>query len=343
MRVGFNPRKDKEQEPNDFFHQVIIPVYIPSNKGYFKDSFQILKYCVESLLKTIQPKTFVTLVDNGSCTDVVDYLNELYQSEKIHEIIHTTNIGKLNAILKGISGHDFSFITVADCDVLFLNNWQSETYLVFEKFPKTGAVCPTPSSKSLKSYTFNIWSELLLSRELRFTKVKNPSALLAFAKSVGNPDMYNKQHLDKYLTVTKGNFRAVVGAGHFVTTYRKEVFENVINMHSNFALGGDSESKLLDLPVVKKGMWRLSTEDNFAYHMGNVEEKWMNETCEAIALNDFYPQRPIILESIQFSKLGYFFKYRLFSKIITRKIIWHYCLILKGLTKNEAAEYINKK
>lgn len=49
MRVGLNPNKDKIIENTDFFHQVIVPVYIPHQNDYFKDSFQILKFCLESL------------------------------------------------------------------------------------------------------------------------------------------------------------------------------------------------------------------------------------------------------------------------------------------------------
>jgi hypothetical protein len=342
MRVGFNPNKDKPQEPNEFFHQLIIPVYIPNQDGYFKDSFTILKYCLESLFKTIHPKTYITLVNNGSDTITADYLNQLRETGKIHEVINTTNIGKLNAILKGISGHDFTFITVADSDVLFLKDWQKETYNVFERFPKTGAVCPTPSSKSLKSHTFNIWFELLFSKSLYFTKVKNPQALKAFASSVGNPEMYNEIHLQKYLTISNADFRAVAGAGHFITTYRKEVFEKRDVKYSNFMLGGDSESKLLDYPVVEKGMWRLSTEDNFAFHLGNVKEDWMQQTLEQIKPNDFYPERAITLNKIKCSKIAFFFKYKVFSKIITQKKNWYYCLKLKGLSKEEAIKYTQK-
>ena len=181
MRIGFNPQKDKEQQPNDFFHQVIIPVYIPNQEGYFKDSFKILKHCLESLFKTIHPRTYISVINNGSGDFVNDYLDRLLSEGRIQELIHTQNIGKLNAVLKGVSGHDFKFVTVTDCDVLFLKDWQVETYKVFECFPKTGAVCPTPSSKSLKNHTFNIWFDLLFSKSLYFAKVKNPQALKAFA------------------------------------------------------------------------------------------------------------------------------------------------------------------
>jgi len=339
MRVGFNPNKDKQQEPNNFFHQVIVPVYIPGNEGYFKDSFQILRYCLESLSKTIHPNTFITLVNNGSCTDVANYLDELHQNKKVHEIIHSSNIGKLNAILKGISGHDFSLITVSDCDVLFLNDWQKETYKVFENFPKTGAVCPTPSSRSLKNYTSNIWFDLFFSKSLFFSKVKNAEALRAFAESVGKPAFYNETHFRKYLTVSNKNCTAVVGAGHFVTTYRKEIFENNNLKYSDFVLGGESEKKMLDVPVIKKGMWRLSTEDNFAYHLGNVQEQWMKKTLDTLKSNNYFNDKPIVLKNVRSSKFEFFIKNIIFSRIIAQKKIWKCCLIYKGLSSKEAAKY----
>ena len=156
MRIGFNPQKDKEQAPNDFFHQVVIPVYIPNQEGYFKDSFAILKLCLESLFKTIHEKTFVTIVNNGSDISVANYLDLLLKENKIQELIHTENIGKLNAILKGFAGHNIELVTISDADVLFLANWQRETYQVFESFPKAGSVSPCPNSRLLKYYTANI-------------------------------------------------------------------------------------------------------------------------------------------------------------------------------------------
>ena len=86
MRIGFNPHKDKIQVASDYFHQVIIPVYIPNQEGYFKDSFAILKLCLESLFKTIHEKTFVTIVNNGSDISVANYLDLLLKENKIREL-----------------------------------------------------------------------------------------------------------------------------------------------------------------------------------------------------------------------------------------------------------------
>ncbi|MFD1601640.1 glycosyltransferase family A protein [Flavobacterium artemisiae] len=339
MRIGFNPNKDKAQEGNDFFHQVIIPVYIPNQEGYFKDSFQILKYCLNSLLKTSHLKTFITVVNNGSCRDVTDYLNELYNKEKIHEIIHTANIGKLNAVLKGVVGHKFDIITITDADVLFLNDWQKETYCVFNAFPKAGAISPTPSSKVIKQYTYNILFEKFFSKKLKFSEVKNREAMLSFASSIGNPDFYNETHLKSYLTVSNDNTKAVIGAGHFVTTYRGTIFNNLKNRFSNFKMGGSSEVMFLDKPVVDQGYWRLSTEDNFAYHMGNVIEPWMGERVSTLEDRSHIETEMPSLK-INFSlKILRFIQARFFWKTLNKKIIWIWFLQFKGLDKINSKKY----
>ena len=164
MRVGFNPNKDKVLPKSEFTHQVIVPVYIPHQKDYFKDSFQILQFCLESLITTSHSKTYITVVNNGSCEEVIVYLNQLHQEGKIQEVIHTTAIGKLNAILKGLTGHQFPLITITDADVMFLNDWQKATYEVFEAFPRAGVVSPVPNPKNLRYYTANIIGETFFSK-----------------------------------------------------------------------------------------------------------------------------------------------------------------------------------
>jgi hypothetical protein len=339
MRIGFNPNKDKIQEPHDFFHQVIVPVYIPNQEGYFKDSLKILDFCLESLFRTSHKQTFFTIVNNGSCTDVIAYLNVLHQENKIHELIHADNIGKLNAVLKGIIGHQFKLVTITDADVLFLNDWQKATYQVFDAFPKAGAVCPTPSSKSFNDKTFNILFEKLFSKNLFFSEVINPLALEAFAHSIGNTSFYKKVHLQKYLVVASETVKAVVGAGHFVATYRFEVFKKVKFTYSEFALGGDSENILLDRPVIENGLWRLSTLDNYAYHMGNVFEGWMPEVMYKIKSNNamltFEFKKSIKVEN----KYFYWIKNDLFSKLFYKKTIRRWFLHYKGLKKDEARNY----
>ncbi len=339
MRVGFNPNKDKLIESNDFFHQIIVPVYIPNQEGYFKDSFQILKYCLESLFKTSHSKTYFTIVNNGSGKQIVSYLNDLHKNGRIHEIVHTSAIGKLNAILKGITGHQFKLVTITDADVLFLNDWQNATYDVFQNFSKAGAVCTTPSSKSFNNKTFNILFEYKFSKKLKFTSVKNKKALKAFSHSVGNLNFYNKTHLEKYLTISNGSFKAVVGAGHFVTTYRFDIFDELKSLYTNYSLGGNSECELLDEPVIKKGLWRLSTEDNYTYHLGNVLEPWMNEVFNKIEKDKSYENYEFNFKQKKENKFVFWIENVFFERILYHKKIKNWFLRYKGLTKQEAVNY----
>lgn len=339
MRIGFNPNKDKENEPSHFVHQVIVPVYIPTNEGYFKDSFKILQYCLESLLKTTHSKTFISIINNGSNIETRNYLDKLYGEGLIHELIHTDNIGKLNAILKGISGCKFEIITIADADVLFLNDWQKETYNVFESFPKTGAVCPSPSSKVLKQHTYPVLINNFFSKKMQFSPVKNREAMINFAESIGDSNFYNKYHLSYNLTIAKMNRKAVVGAGHFVTSYRGAIFKSLKDRYSNFRMGGDSEGSSLDKPVSDLGYWRLSTENNFAYHMGNVNEPWMSEKVKNLKDESKALVQLPVLEEIKNSRLSNFLKAKIFARILFKRPIWIWFLQYKGLSKEASKKY----
>ena len=338
MRVGFNPNKDKPLVKSYYNHQVIVPVYIPNQEGYFKDSFQILQYCLESLFKTSHPKTYFTIVNNGSCTEIIDYLNQLYQEGKIHEVIHTTSIGKLNAILKGLSGHQFDLITITDADVLFINGWQKATYDVFEAFPKAGVISTTPNPKIIRYYTGNLIWDNLFSNKIKFSEVADKEAIMSFAKSTSNMEKFTEIHFTKNLTISNNRVSALIGAGHFVATYKGIIFDDLCNRYSVYSLGGDSEQFLLDKPATNLGLWRLSTQKNYTYHMGNVKEDWMQKKVDNLFddKDDSVLPKSILIQKSNFSV---WFKTEFFSRILFRKSIWKLFLRYKGLTKDEASKY----
>lgn len=318
MRVGFNPNKDQVLPKSDYNHQVIVPVYIPHQNDYFKDSFQILQWCLESLFKTCHAKTYFTVVNNGSCEEVRLYLNELFQKNMIQEVIHTTAIGKLNAILKGLTGHQFPLITITDADVLFLNDWQKATYEVFESFPRTGVVCPVPITKLVRYLTANIILDCLFSKTIKTVAVKNAKAMKAFAISVGNEQMFSERELAYCLVVEKTTTKALIGAGHFVSTYRGEIFNHIKDRSINYLLG-TGEGFILDNPAYEQGFWRLSTYDNYAYHMGNTEENWMQEKLNSIFDNDKM-QETVKLVTMKIKRNTILNK--VFEKIIFNNKIW---------------------
>jgi hypothetical protein len=337
MRKGLNPNKDIPIEQSEFLHQVIVPVFIPNQEGYFKDSFKIFNFCIDSLIKTVHSKTFITIVNNGSSKEVEGYLNELFKSKKIHEVIHTDNIGKLNSILKGLVGNEIELVTIADSDVLFLENWQSETVAIFNSFPKAGVVGVVPQFRNFCHLCGNIILENFFRKKMKFTVVKNPEASKKFNASIGANDNYNQAYLKWNLTIENNSRMAIVGSGHFVATYRRELFSQ-LKTYLAFKLGGDTERYFDELPL-RKGLWRMTTNDNFAYHMGNVLEDWMEvETHKKVKI-----ACPVILkysvDDKNISKAMYYIKNKIFVRLFKIKKIRNLFYILKGLPADEIKNY----
>jgi hypothetical protein len=338
MRIGFNPHKDKLNEKIAYNHQIIIPVYIPNQEDYFKYSFKIFQLCVESVFKTVHDKTFITIVNNGSCEEVAHYLDNLFANKKIHELIHTENIGKLNAILKGLAGNNIELVTIADSDVLFLEQWQNETVAIFNNFPKAGIVGIVPQFRTFGYLCGNLILENLFSKKLKFSPVKNVEALKKFYHSIGWDKDYNPDYLKLMLTIENNSHTAVVGSSHFVATYKKQLFQE-ITTYLGYKLGGDSE-KYLDEILLKFGLWRLTTNDNFAYHMGNVYEEWMLDTLnsfpnEAVKVVELTNKSAVKKENrISFYIKNVFF-IKFFNKRKYRQVFYKY----KGMPKQMIQNY----
>jgi hypothetical protein len=338
MRIGNNPYKDKALEKTKYTHQIIVPVCIPNEEGYFKDAFKIFKYCLQSLCATVHSQTYITIVNNGSFPSLVNYLNMMYEQQKIHELIHTENIGKVNAILKGLAGNTISLVTITDADVLFKPYWQHETYKVFNAFPKAGVVGLIPQFKMFELYCGNVLFDTLFSKNVQFTSVKSKTELEKFYESIGWDTDYNPDYLAQSLSISKKECTAIIGSGHVVATYKKELFENV-KTYIGAKMGANSES-YLDKSPLYKGLWRLTTEKNMAYHMGNVIEPWMDElgnkqTEKATVM----PQLNNMSSSTTISSVQFFIKNRLFLKLFSNKTFKKQYYRFKKLPKEMIQNY----
>ena len=338
MRKGLNPHKDKPQEQSQFVHQVIVPVYIPNQEDYFEDAFKIFQICLQSLFKTVHNKTFISVINNGSSKEVKEYLDQLFITQKIHEVIHTSNIGKLNSIVKGLVGNNIELVTIADSDVFFLENWQQQTVRTFNAFPKAGVVGIVPQFRIFSKLCGNLIFENLFSHNLKFTEVTNPEALKKFYKSIWGEGAYNPVYLKWNLTIQNKNGTALVGSGHFVATYRKAIF-NETKTYFGYKMGVDTELYLDQIPL-KKGLWRLTTNDNYAYHMGNAFEDWMQQTLDKISSNTTKNETLLEVPEVKNStKISYFIKNKLFIKFFNKKPLRRFFYKIKGLPKHEIGNY----
>lgn len=330
MRIGRNPNKDIQQDQSDFKHQIIMPVYIPNEEGYFIDALKILKICLNSLFNTIHSQTHITIVNNGSCENVKKYLDELFYENKINELIHTDNIGKINAVLKGLAGNNIELVTITDADVMFLSDWQTKTVEIFSKIPKAGVVGIVPQFRMYKYNSGNVIFDNFFSKKLKFIPIKNPKGLIHFYQSIGWENNYNQDYLKFGLGLTYDNFSCFIGAGHFVATYKKDVFQEINTFIGGKKVAGLGEA-YIDNKALEKDYWRLTTHDNYAFHMGNVYEKWMDEIPKATTINIDYnfnfPKRNKV------NAITYFFKNKMIKKLVSIKFTSKLFLKWTGLPK----------
>jgi len=336
MRIGSNPNKEINQEQSFYIHQIIVPVYIPNEEGYFLDALKILKICLNSIFSTVHDRTFITIVNNGSCANVVKYLNELFEENKIKELIHTDNIGKINAVFKGLSGNNIELVTITDADVMFLSDWQSETIRVFSKIPKAGVVGIVPQFKMYKRYCGNVIFDNFFNRNLKFLPVKNKEAMIHFYDSIGWDRNYNQDYLQYALGLSHNNVKCFVGSGHFVATYKKDVFEELLSFIGGKKAAGIGED-YIDKKPLTKGYWRLTTYDNYAFHMGNIYEDWMENIPKKIKALEYSNLNFIKHKKV--SSISYFIKNKLFTRLITLNYVSQVFMKWKKLPKQMVKKY----
>lgn len=339
MREGENLSKDILTASSDSCHRVIIPLYIPEEEEYYKDSFKLFEYCLKSIHKTSISNLKVSVVSNGSSDLVNAKLLDLYKEKYIDElIIEKENIGKINSVLKALRTAQERLITITDADVLFDNNWEKEVLNIFEEFPKAGSVSPVPVFKTHFRLTSNIWFDNLFSSRLKFLPVPDPESMELFAKSIGWSflDIIYREFI---ATLKSKNGKiAVLGSSHFVCTYKREIFSQMPKNNSVYKLGGDSEYLFTDLPVIKMGGYRLATYSNHAFHLGNVFEDWMDKKFNDLKNLDKGFCNTDQIKTLKPRKAYYLFTEKFFKRILLNKQFKKKILKCKGLTESQIAE-----
>lgn len=279
MRVGMNPQKKENKLLLKTNHRVIIVVFIPSLEGYYQSVFEVLKLNLQSLIATKNEFCELTVVNNGSCKIVLDYLNEMFLDKKIDSVIHhNTNIGKIDALIGAARTARENLITLTDIDILFVNGWQEKVEEIFNSFKNVGSVSPIPTRNSHTYGTISTLNKILLKRvNFSFESIKeNLEAQNKFFESFGW-EKETDENL-KWPVLKNNDVKAVLGSNHQVLTIRKDIlFKYVPTKPSLTLVGNQSEYNYVDLPIDLSGKMRLSTYNNYAFHMGNKVEDWMIE------------------------------------------------------------------
>jgi len=317
MRVGLNPMNEEKLAEKHFAHRIVMPVYIPNAEGYFEDSFEVLKLSIDSLLKTINSVTAVTIINNACTSEVTSYLRELLAEKSIDQLIENAiNKGKVDPVASILKGALEPLITITDADVLFKVGWQEEVEKIFFAIPNVGMVSPLPLPARYRYYSK--WSLYFgFTRNCFFLKKNfDVDSVQKFRESVNRFNGFSD--IEKQpLGLRYNNVEAIMGSSHFCATYNKAIAKWIPNASSGNKFNG-AEVLFLDKPVENAGLMRLATNKGWVYHIGNKVEPWMYELQEANKLSP--TSKNVQTADYHFNNKGFLYKPKFINNVIGRII-----------------------
>lgn len=273
MRGSGNPIKVNQVTTPEFKrHRLIIPVYIPEVTGYYRDAMKIFEICVQSVLATTnRQQVDITIIDNASIPDVRELVQPYVEKGLIDQYLqNSVNRGKADAIIGHAKSCYEPFVTISDADVLFRQGWLSAIEEIYREFPAAGVVCPFPTPYLRHHHCVSTW--LNHSWQIRRSSVIDKETLLDLEEKIGAIQMSDRD-LKSQFYVRKKTSTAILGAGHFVATYRQCVFRNLDYTGSRYGL--KKGLREIEAEVDRIGLSRLSCPENRVFHMGNLIEDWM--------------------------------------------------------------------
>ncbi len=301
-----NPQKQSKKIQLRCQHRLIIVVFIPSLEGYYKDVLEVFKLCLDSAITTTNSNCAITVVNNASCKQVSQYLEDKLEAKSIDTIIHhEENIGKIDALVGAARASREPILTISDVDILFKQGWQNETEKIFSNIKNVASVSPIPC-RNFKNYETSSTLNKILLGKVKFSYQSIPENHEAHNRFLES--FHWKLESDKNVkwpVIESNGVKAIVGSGHQILSMRRELFFTTVPRQPSLILvGNNSEFLYCDEPINYSNGMRLATYQNFAFHMGNMVEGWMkevqrenienieNKDCKVSKLPEFNPKMP---------------------------------------------------
>lgn len=285
MRTGKNPSKTGIPAYSPKHLGVALLVYIPFMEGYFRQSLDILKYQITSIHQNTDHEIDLLLFDNGSCSEVVDELNQLYDAQKIDWLVLSQhNLGKVGAWNWIFGSMPNQLICYADSDVFFRQGWLDSSLEIIRTFPNIGMVSAQPTFHDVFDGKGKAHLSLEGDQNFRFSQYRPKREIVdEYCQGIGADDKLSARfHMMDLPCITdlRSNTNAVIGATHMQFIIPREVARQVVPLPVSKALHR-SETITLDRKIDDLGYLHLSTQKNYVMHMGNtINEKLRSEMRE---------------------------------------------------------------
>jgi glycosyltransferase involved in cell wall biosynthesis len=275
MRVGQNPAKSIEQVAQPQRITAALVTYIPFLHGYYAQSLEVLKLCLNSLYAHSDLPYDLLVFDNASCPEVRSFLQAENEQGRIQFLVQSQqNIGKSGAWNMIFSGAPGEIIAYADSDVYFYPGWLSALVRALELSPKTGMVTGMPLLNPEEFFTSTTaWAENEPGVTLESGQLLPWEDFWQHAGTLGGDEAHARQFYqthDSYRLTMAGQ-QYYLGAGHFQFVARKSVLQQAIPLPSERPMG---QVRALDVAINSLGYLRLSTPQWYVQHLGNHLDGW---------------------------------------------------------------------
>ena len=271
MRKGQNPAKSVKDVPRPQRITVALLNYIPFLSGFYAETLDVLKVCMESMRKDAGLPFDLMVFDNGSCPEVRDFLVKEKEEGRIqYLILAEKNMGKGGAWNVMLAGAPGEIIAYTDSDVLFSSNWLKRSIEILETFPNVGMVTARP----FRTPPEFIESTLKWARNAEHAALEEGQFIpwetfLEFNLSLGQTEEENKKVYaeTKDWRIQYKNVTAIAGASHWQFTTYKSTLQEFLPFDMDKPMG---QVRQLDKRMNDAGLLRLMVSDPLAMNLSNT-------------------------------------------------------------------------